>query len=364
MKIHALRSWQETIPFTQPFAVAYASRNEATLHFLEIRTDGGLLGRGSASPSVHVTGETTDTCAAALDESELGWLLGEDVRHAHSLIRRLLPVRCTQTGRTLLSATPAACAAVDMALHDLLTQVLDVPLVDFLGRCHTALPTSITIGLKPIPEVLSEAQGCLAKGYRALKVKLGYDVEEDIEKLHKLWEILPAETLIRVDPNQSYSAEQTRHFFEQTRGLALELIEQPMPADAIGEMRGMPLELRETLCADESLHSPEDAVRLLTPEPAYGLFNIKLMKCGGIDGGLRIARMAEVAQIPLMWGCMVESRVSLAAALHAAYASPNTRFLDLDGDTDLVRDPAAGGFVLENGNLRLLDRPGLGVEWS
>ena len=355
MKIHALCSWQETIPFTQPFAVAYASRNEATLHFLEIRTDRGLLGRGSASPSVHVTGETTDACAAALDETKLGWLLGGDVRHAHSLIRQL---------RTRLYATPAACAAVDMALHDLFAQVLDVPLVDFLGRCHTALPTSITIGLKPIPEVLSEARECLTRGYRALKIKLGRNVEEDIEKLYKLRETLPAETMIRVDPNQGYSAEQTRHFFKQTRGLALELIEQPMPADAIGEMRGMPLELRETLCADESLHSPEDVVRLLTPKPACGLFNIKLMKCGGIDGGLRIARMAEVAQIPLMWGCMVESRVSLAAALHAAYASPNTRFLDLDGDTDLVRDPAAGGFVLETGNLRLLDRPGLGIEWS
>ena len=41
---------------------------------------------------------------------------------------------------------------------------------------------------------------------------------------------------------------------------------------------------------------------------------------------------------------------------------PRTRYLDLDGSFDLARDPAAGGFVVEEGRLRLLDRPGLGVD--
>ena len=48
-----------------------------------------------------------------------------------------------------------------------------------------------------------------------------------------------------------------------------------------------------------------------------------------------------------MWGCMDESRISIAAALHAAFASPATRFLDLDGSLDLARDVVEGGFTLE-----------------
>ena len=63
-----------------------------------------------------------------------------------------------------------------------------------------------------------------------------------------------------------------------------------------------------------------------------------------------------------MWGCNDESIVSIAAALHAAYSCPSTRYLDLDGSFDLARDPANGGFVVEDGCLRLLDKPGLGVD--
>ena len=65
-----------------------------------------------------------------------------------------------------------------------------------------------------------------------------------------------------------------------------------------------------------------------------------------------------------MWGCNDESVVSIAAALHATYACPQTRHLDLDGSFDLGRDPATGGFVVNDGRLQVLNRPGLGVELS
>jgi L-alanine-DL-glutamate epimerase-like enolase superfamily enzyme len=86
------------------------------------------------------------------------------------------------------------------------------------------------------------------------------------------------------------------------------------------------------------------------------------MKTGGISAALRIAAIAERNGIGLMWGCMDESVVGISAALHAAFASPATRFLDLDGSLDLSRDFARGGFVLESGRLRTSERPGLGVE--
>jgi L-alanine-DL-glutamate epimerase-like enolase superfamily enzyme len=62
-----------------------------------------------------------------------------------------------------------------------------------------------------------------------------------------------------------------------------------------------------------------------------------------------------------MWGCMDESIVGIAAALHAALASPATRYLDLDGSLDLARDIVTGGFVMQNGELSVTDTPGLGV---
>ena len=85
------------------------------------------------------------------------------------------------------------------------------------------------------------------------------------------------------------------------------------------------------------------------------------MKSGGVFPALRIAAIAQTAGIELMWGCMDESIISITAALHAALASPATRYLDLDGSLDLARDVVKGGFVLRDGYLSTSNAPGLGV---
>ena len=128
------------------------------------------------------------------------------------------------------------------------------------------------------------------------------------------------------------------------------------------DLRSLPSSVRRIIAADESLHGEENARDLARDPSACGIFNIKLMKCGGIRPALAIAEIAQSAGIDLMWGCNDESVVSIAAALHAAYACPRTRYLDLDGSFDLARDPARGGFVVEEGRMRLLGKPGLGVD--
>jgi len=115
------------------------------------------------------------------------------------------------------------------------------------------------------------------------------------------------------------------------------------------------------MAADESLHNETDALAL-AHTPPFGIYNIKLMKCGGITSGMAIADLADWAGLKCMWGCVDESVISIAAALHAAYASPATRYLDLDGSFDLARDMATGGFRLRDGCMDLVDAPGLGVQ--
>ena len=104
-----------------------------------------------------------------------------------------------------------------------------------------------------------------------------------------------------------------------------------------------------------------DASALAEPPRACGIFNVKLMKCGGIAPARRIAALAGRSRIEVLWGCNDESVVSIAAALHAALSCPATRYLDLDGSLDLAWDVAGGGFVLEAGLLRTTDAPGLGL---
>ncbi len=353
MKITGVRSFKEPIELARPYTIASRTITAVELFFVRITTDQGMSGVGSAAPEEGVTQESVAACQAALSEDSLGWLVGRDPRHLGAHCRIL---------KEKLHATPAARAAVDMALYDLFAQILGVPVVDVLGRRHDALPTSVTLGIMSTEEALAETDEYLGRGFRCLKVKIGLSLEEDVERLRKLREKVGSEILIRVDANLGYTVEEARRFAALAEEIDLELVEQPLPVQALAEMRALPPSLRRIVAADESLHDEADALALAAEPAACGIFNIKLMKCGGITSALAIAAIAEAADLELMWGCMDESVVSIGAALHAAYACPTTRYIDLDGSFDLPWDPATGGFVLEDGYLHIPDRPGLGVE--
>jgi L-alanine-DL-glutamate epimerase-like enolase superfamily enzyme len=249
-----------------------------------------------------------------------------------------------------------------MALHDLFARHLGIPLVSLLGRCHDVLATSITIGIKNPDETVAEAEEYLARGFRCLKVKLGHALEEDLERLRKLRDSVGPEVRIRVDVNQGYNVAEVLRLHEFLEPLGIEFVEQPLPSADLEQIRALPASLRRVLALDESLHSERDGLTLLQEPIPAAIWVIKLMKCGGITPAMALGRMAQASGRQLMWGCMDESAISIAAALHAAYACPATRFLDLDGSFDLARDPAAGGFTVKDGNLVLGDAPGLGVE--
>ncbi len=352
MKIARIVSACEHLPLTRPYTIAFRSIDAVDNAIVRIETDTGLTGLGAASPEAFVTGETFAATLRALGAEATRWLIGADVR--------TLPALCREIG-TSSRATPAAAAALDMALHDIFAQSLGLPLCETLGRAHEAFPTSITIGIKPLDATLAEARDYTARGFTVLKVKGGHSLGGDIERLRALRRTFGGAIAIRVDPNQGYTLEETAAFFERTADLDIEFLEQPVKAAAAAELRALPEDMRRRIALDESLLTEKDALALAAPPAPGGIFNIKLMKCGGISPAMRIAAIAEQAGIRLMWGCMDESRISIAAALHAALASPATAYLDLDGSFDLARDVVGGGFAVEHGIMRALAAPGLGV---
>jgi L-alanine-DL-glutamate epimerase-like enolase superfamily enzyme len=352
MKIKNIIIWKEDLELTRPYTIAYETISSVENLFVLLETDNGITGLGAGSPAEDVTGESIIACEKALINTLEPVLLGKDIRYCRSMLQEL---------NIELANTPAAMAAADIALHDLVAKTMGLPLADILGRVHESLPTSITIGIKSVKETLEDAREYLANGFSILKVKTGLDVEQDIERILGLYEEFKSNILIRVDANQGYGSKELLHFVKKTSGL-VEFIEQPLKAGDLGGMRSLPENVRRICAADESLLHPQSTLDLLCPPQPFGIFNIKLMKCGGIASGLEIANMAGHAGIDLMWGCMDESIVSIAGALHAALASRATKYLDLDGSLDLARDIVKGGFILENGWLRTTDQPGLGVK--
>ena len=351
MRIAAVRSRLVRIPLARPYAIAGGSWDAVEMVLVELEGDDGSVGCGQASPAEEVTGETAAQTALALTPQELEWLIGRELGELEELCAEL-------RART---AGPATRAGVDMALHDLAAKAAGQPLVEWLGRAHRSMRTSITIGLKGVDETLAEADEYIARGFALLKIKTGADIELDLERLAKLRERFGARIGLRVDANQGYDLNAFRKLAARADALGLEMIEQPMRSELDGELAAFP-ELRPRLVADESVHSARDLARLASLASPYGGLNIKLMKSGGPSGALELGRAAQSAGYRLLWGCMDESVLGIAAALHCALALRATAWLDLDGSFDLARDPFRGGFALEQDTLSTLPRAGLGAE--
>lgn len=352
-KIKDIKVWDADLGNNRPYTIAFKTVDQVRNAFVEITLDDGTVGIGSGNPSEYVVGESLTQCLAALQQENLAFLVGRDIREFQQLTFEVWKK---------FPANPSARAALDIALYDVFTKFLDVPLVIFLGQKIKSLPTSNTIGIKNVEETLKEADEFIGMGFKILKVKLGKDIAEDIERLVKLREKFGNDVVIRIDANQGYSVDQTIEFYKKTKGFDIELIEQPLPAKAVADMKALPDEIKMKIAADESLITPKDALALVKPPFAAGIFNIKLMKCGGVSQGLKIADIAAHEGVDLFWGCNDESIVSITAALHTAFACANTKYIDLDGSLDLGNDVVKGGFILKDGVMSCSDKPGLGVE--
>ncbi len=352
MQIQKCEIWKADLGLLRPYTISGQTTSYTENAFIRIELNNGKWGIGAASPSERVCNERMEDTLAALGKSE-EILKGKGLDAFEALRSKM--------GEEL-SDTPAAHAAVDMALYDAFCKSLDVRLVDYLGQKYTSLPTSITIGIKDDLGVKADLEEYLANGFKIVKIKIGTDVERDIAILRKLREWGGRDLKIRVDANQGYTSDNLTTLIRETREIGLEFVEQPYFAPALAQMRDLEESIRAQCMADEDLKTKSDAVALTRGPLPYGSWNIKLMKSGGVTGGKWIGDLAGMYGIPLMWGCMDESRVSIAAALHTAFSCRATEYLDLDGSFDLARDVVSGGFEVKDGIMYLTDAPGLGVK--
>lgn len=352
MKITNWKVWKQNLKLTKPYSIANHTFESVENLFVEIELENGIKALGSGSPSKFVCNEDINDSLQAIQLNGDLLLLNQDIRHFVGILDQL-PQK--------LLKFPAAMACLDIALHDAFTKYLGIRVVDLYGQHHQKLPTSITLGIMDLESSKEEVLDFYRRGFKVIKVKIGENVDKDAELCHRIHEWTQGEMTMRVDGNQGYAPDTLKQFIEKTKALHIEFVEQPLPCNQLGMVRSLPESLRSQIMADEDLHGPEDVPALLSPAPLpYHYFNIKLMKCGGIHRGRQIARMAASQNIPLMWGCMDESVISIGAALHIAFASPNTRYLDLDGHLDLSEDLVKAGFRIEDGYMFLKDRPGLG----
>lgn len=355
MKIVGVETWPVKMKLAEPYAVAYETYDSAENVFCRLETDTGLIGLGCAAPDQEVTGETPASVLAAIDDQVRPRLKGSDPLRPTMLLERFK--------KAGLSAHPSALAAVDLALWDLAAKAAGQPLWKLLGGFRSRIKTSVTIGILPPRETVEKARDWLGQGFTYLKLKGGLSAEEDIQRVMMVREAVGPSVKLRFDANQGYDVDQALAFASGIREAGLELLEQPTPQNRPELLGRVKRGVQVPVMADESLLSLEDAF-CLARQDLVDMFNIKLMKAGGISEGLKIASLAQAAGLKVMVGCMDESALSVAAGLALALSGPAVAYADLDGHLDLIDDPFAKAVIIRDGVLFPSPKPGLGVELS
>lgn len=320
-----------------PFGIARNTRTVSDI--VLVRLDDGW---GEASPikfyneDINTVQDTVNRIAA-LDLPDLDYL--EDV---FDTIDKAIP------------GNQAAKAAVDIALHDRLAKKLGVPLYKLFGRSpDRKMVSSFTIGIDTIEEMLRKVDD--AKDYAILKIKLGKDIEHDLEVM-KLIRKAVGNKVLRVDANGGWTLDEAKRALPVMADLGVEYVEQPLYKGKLDELRELKKGAPVPIFVDEDSIINADLPNLVG---AVDGINIKLMKSGGLVEARRMVATARAFGFQVMLGCMIESGCAIAAAAHLAPFCDN---LDLDGNILINNDPFTGVTCDADGTIHLNDKPGLGIE--
>ena len=211
-------------------------------------------------------------------------------------------------------------------------------------------PTDFTIGIDE-PAIVAE-RARRAADFPALKIKCGGP--DDLETLRAVREVFAGP--IRVDANTGWTRDDAERLLPELVELGVELIEQPFPARAYGDLAWLQERSSLPIVADESAVTFEDLDALVGVVAGV---NVKLAKCGGIGPAKAMLERARELGFRTFLGCMEETSVGIAAS--AAVASL-ADWVDLDGCLLLADDPFDGLELGPDQRWRLTDRPGLGVD--
>ncbi|MCI7618249.1 MAG: dipeptide epimerase [Firmicutes bacterium] len=354
MKITDVRIGKISVPLRVPFKTALRTVNSVEDVIVEIHTDTGAVGYGEAPPTGAVTGDTTGAIIGALKDHIIKTITGRDVDEFEDLL---------QAVQKCVVKNTSAKAAVDMALWDLYGQLYKIPVYKMMGGARKSIVTDITISVNDPEEMARDAVNAIERGYDCLKVKVGANPALDVARLEAVRKAVGPDTCIRIDANQAWSPKEAVRILNnmQEKGLDIEFVEQPVKAHDFEGMKYVTERSYVPVLADESVFSPEDAMKIMQMGAA-DLVNIKLMKCGGLYNALKIASAAEVYGVECMIGCMLEAKVSVNAAVHLACAKNIITKIDLDGPVLCSEDPVIGGAIFNEKEITVSDEPGLGIK--
>ncbi len=360
MTTHAVRLEQIALreirlSLKEPFRISSGVVTERRICLLELRDADGTVvwAECVAGEQPNYSAETIDTAWAAITTWVAPRVLGTTF-DAPAAIRPAL--------ERDFRGHPMAKAAVEMGSYALAAQRAGVPLARFLGGGRTRIPTGISLGIQPRPELLvARALAAKAAGYRKIKVKIAPG--SDVEFVGAVREAVGPELALMADANSGYTLADADHLV-RLDAFGLTMIEQPLGRDDLVQHAALQRRLRTPLCLDESITDVDRARDMMTLGSGR-IVNIKPGRVGGFASSIAIHDACQAAGVPVWCGGMLESGVgrayNVALASLANFSmpgdlSPSARYWERDVVTPEWTMGSDGMVAVP------LERPGIGVE--
>lgn len=348
----------EAIPFYIPFEpeltlkFAYRISTGAEHVLVRIRTDEGITGFAEAPARPQIYGETQQSIVAAIENHLAPSLIGLDP----------LDLEKIHANMDHLVHNLTAKSSIDIALHDILGKVLNIPLFKFLGGWSSkSIPLSWMVGIRTKEEMVRECERFLAIGIKAFKLKIGLNPKEDVETFKAIRKTVGDDVILYVDGNQAYSPKVAINVIRELEDYGLAWVEEPCP---VWNQKGR-LELARSISVpilgDESCFTPQDVLRELELG-AVGMVLIKVARTG-IYKTRKIVHMCQEVGISCLVGSQGDSSIGAAASIQVASSFKNilhpaecSYHLRMRGD--LLKAP----LLPSQGALEIPTGPGLGIE--
>ena len=348
----------EALPFASPDAkplrFASGEMHVAEHVLVRVHTDDGLVGVAEAPPRPYTYGETQESIVAVIQK-----IFAPAITGLSALDRELVRARMHRT-----VGNPAAKAAVDMALWDVVGKAAGLPVTELLGGYTDGMRVAHMVGFAEPRVMVAEAERMRGEyGITTFKVKVGRSPYTlDVEACRALREALGEEVELYVDGNRGWTASESASALRAMDDLGLTLAEELCPAGDVLGRRWLVGQSRIPFVADESATSPAEVTRELLGGSATAI-SIKTARTG-FTGSQRILFQCEGLGVEVVVGNQIDGQIGTqcAAAFGAAFELTSRRAGELSNFLDMTDDLLAEPLSIQDGRLRVRDVPGSGVE--
>ena len=330
-------------------------RNSRSATLVQVETDEGITGLGSSSGN----GELIAIIIAKVLKP---LLVGMDPTEIEAIWDKAY-LRGGHKEFGTRGVGVVALSGIDIALWDILGKVRDVPLYRLLGgKCRDKVPVYAT-ALYPEepPKVAKRARGFAEQGFHGVKIKVGFDLDQDIRIVRAVREELGKDFIIMTDANQGYTVDIARKASDAFADCGAFWLEEPLFVEDIAGHAILHEKGRTPVAVGENLHMSYAFENFLV-RGAVDFIQPDVARAGGISEIKKITALATKHNVPVSfhtWG----DGVALAASIHLSVALQDCIVMELDYTynplrDELLREP----FQVLNGYLSPSEQPGLGIE--